>query len=78
MTCTAASHGRSSHLFMQLSHMCPCLSLSSYSTPLQYPKLCGMTGTAATEAGEFQTIYKLAVTEIPTNRSMKRKVRGAF
>jgi preprotein translocase subunit SecA len=32
-----------------------------------YPKLSGMTGTAATEAAEFWDIYKLNVVEIPTN-----------
>ena len=32
-----------------------------------YPKLGGMTGTAATEAAEFHEIYKLNVVEIPTN-----------
>jgi preprotein translocase subunit SecA len=32
-----------------------------------YPKLAGMTGTASTEAEEFQDIYGLAVAEIPTN-----------
>ena len=32
-----------------------------------YPKISGMTGTAATEAGEFFEIYKLNVVEIPTN-----------
>jgi preprotein translocase subunit SecA len=32
-----------------------------------YDKLCGMTGTAATEAEEFHKIYKLDVLEIPTN-----------
>lgn len=32
-----------------------------------YHKLCGMTGTAETEAGEFWTIYKLDVVSIPTN-----------
>ncbi|MDP7100523.1 MAG: preprotein translocase subunit SecA, partial [Rhodospirillales bacterium] len=32
-----------------------------------YPKLAGMTGTAMTEAGEFEEIYKLESTEIPTN-----------
>ena len=37
-----------------------------------YPKLAGMTGTAVTEAGEFAEIYKLAVTEIPTNMPMIR------
>ncbi|MFN0275216.1 MAG: preprotein translocase subunit SecA, partial [Chitinophagales bacterium] len=38
-----------------------------------YHKLCGMTGTAETEAGEFWEIYKLDVTAIPTNREMIRK-----
>ena len=31
-----------------------------------YDKLCGMTGTAMTEAGEFQEIYKIDVLSIPT------------
>ncbi|SMO59664.1 preprotein translocase subunit SecA [Solitalea koreensis] len=38
-----------------------------------YHKLCGMTGTATTEAGEFWQIYKLDVVEIPTNRPIARK-----
>ncbi|MFA5157930.1 MAG: preprotein translocase subunit SecA [Patescibacteria group bacterium] len=37
-----------------------------------YHKLAGMTGTAATEAEEFYKIYKLDVTEIPTNKPMVR------
>ncbi len=37
-----------------------------------YPKLGGMTGTAATEAPEFFDIYKLDVVEIPTNRPVQR------
>jgi preprotein translocase subunit SecA len=37
-----------------------------------YPKIGGMTGTAATEAGEFFEIYKLNVVEIPTNVQVKR------
>jgi len=37
-----------------------------------YPKLSGMTGTAATEASEFWDIYKLNVVEIPTNVGVKR------
>ncbi|MFN0199830.1 MAG: preprotein translocase subunit SecA [Planctomycetaceae bacterium] len=37
-----------------------------------YNKLCGMTGTAMTEAAEFWKIYKLDVVSIPTNRPMKR------
>ena len=38
----------------------------------QYPKLAGMTGTAATEAAEFHEIYKLEVVEVPTHRKMVR------
>jgi preprotein translocase subunit SecA len=37
-----------------------------------YTKLSGMTGTAMTEAAEFQQIYKLGVLPIPTNRDMIR------
>lgn len=40
-----------------------------------YHKLCGMTGTAETEAGEFWQIYKLDVVVIPTNRKMVREDR---
>ncbi len=38
-----------------------------------YEKLAGMTGTALTEAEEFFKIYKLEVTEIPTNKPMIRE-----
>jgi preprotein translocase subunit SecA len=38
-----------------------------------YSKLSGMTGTADTEAYEFQTIYGLEVVVIPTHRPMIRK-----
>jgi len=37
-----------------------------------YKKLAGMTGTAETEAAEFDKIYKLEVTVIPTNRDLLR------
>ncbi|PIB90812.1 preprotein translocase subunit SecA [Caulobacter sp. FWC2] len=37
-----------------------------------YKKLSGMTGTASTEAQEFDDIYKMSVSEIPTNRVIKR------
>jgi len=37
-----------------------------------YPKIGGMTGTAATEAAEFYDIYKLNVVSIPTNVTVKR------
>jgi len=38
-----------------------------------YTKLAGMTGTAQTEEDEFNTIYKLDVIVIPTNKDMARK-----
>ena len=38
----------------------------------KYDKLCGMTGTADTEAPEFNKIYKLDVMVIPTNRELLR------
>jgi preprotein translocase subunit SecA len=37
-----------------------------------YEKLAGMTGTAKTQAREFEEVYKLGVVEIPTNRNMVR------
>ncbi|KAK1384984.1 Protein translocase subunit SecA [Heracleum sosnowskyi] len=48
-------------------------SISYQNFFLQFPKLCGMTGTAATESAEFESIYKLKVTIVPTNRAMIRK-----
>jgi preprotein translocase subunit SecA len=41
-----------------------------------YEKLAGMTGTADTEAAEFDQIYKLEVTVVPTNQPMIRDDRG--
>ena len=41
-----------------------------------YDKLAGMTGTADTEAYEFQTIYALEVVVIPTHRPMIRNDMG--
>src|SRR5207253_9529205 len=38
-----------------------------------YGKLAGMTGTAETEAPEFEKIYRLEVLVIPTNRTLLRK-----
>ena len=38
-----------------------------------YPKLSGMTGTAATEAAEFWDIYKMNVVSIPTHVPVKRQ-----
>ncbi len=37
-----------------------------------YQKLSGMTGTAETEAAEFEKIYKLEIVVIPTNKTMRR------
>ncbi|MBN1281589.1 MAG: preprotein translocase subunit SecA [Alphaproteobacteria bacterium] len=37
-----------------------------------YPMLSGMTGTAMTEAAEFEEIYNLRVVSIPTNRPVSR------
>jgi preprotein translocase subunit SecA len=41
-----------------------------------YEKLAGMTGTADTEAAEFQKIYELGVSVIPTNMPMMRDERA--
>jgi preprotein translocase subunit SecA len=40
-----------------------------------YAKLSGMTGTAMTEAAEFQKVYKVGVVPIPTHRDMIRDDR---
>ncbi|CAH9069570.1 unnamed protein product [Cuscuta epithymum] len=48
-------------------------SISYQNFFLQFPKLCGMTGTAATESAEFESIYNLKVTIVPTNKPMIRK-----
>ena len=37
-----------------------------------YPKICGMTGTAATQASEFLKFYNMEVEVIPPNRSVIR------
>jgi preprotein translocase subunit SecA len=41
-----------------------------------YGKLAGMTGTAKTEAAEFNHIYRLNVVEVPTNKPMIRQDHG--
>src|SRR5690606_4081172 len=41
-----------------------------------YPKLSGMTGTADTEAYEFQSIYNLEVIVVPTHKPMIRDDQG--
>jgi preprotein translocase subunit SecA len=38
-----------------------------------YPRLSGMTGTAETEAPEFEQVYKMDVVTVPTNRPIQRK-----
>src|SRR5262249_5436403 len=38
-----------------------------------YPEVCGMTGTAASQASEFRKVYGLEVEVIPTNRPMIRR-----
>ncbi len=47
------------------------VSLQNYFR--MYEKLAGMTGTAVTEAEEFQKIYKLDVVVVPTHREMIRE-----
>ena len=42
-----------------------------------YERLAGMTGTAATEAVEFEEIYKLEVVQIPTNMPLIRSISNA-
>ncbi|HBA35591.1 MAG TPA: preprotein translocase subunit SecA, partial [Gammaproteobacteria bacterium] len=41
-----------------------------------YEKLAGMTGTADTEAYEFQQIYGLEVVAVPTHKQMAREDRA--
>ena len=41
----------------------------------QYAKIAGMTGTALTEAAEFEAIYNMFVTAVPTNQPMVREDR---
>ncbi|HLK69204.1 MAG TPA: hypothetical protein VKU19_37485 [Bryobacteraceae bacterium] len=47
-------------------------SLTLQNLVALYPKVCGMTGTAATQAEEFRTCYGLNVEVIPTNRPVIR------
>lgn len=47
-------------------------SISYQNLFRMYPTLAGMTGTAMTEASEFEEIYKLRVVAIPTNRPVIR------
>lgn len=43
-----------------------------------YSTLCGMTGTAETEAAEFMSTYKLGVIPIPTNKPMIRQDQSDY
>jgi preprotein translocase subunit SecA len=47
-------------------------SITVQSLTQMYEGVCGMTGTAATQAEEFRKVYKLPVTVIPTNRPVIR------
>lgn len=47
-------------------------SITLQSLVRLYPKVCGMTGTAATETEEFRSAYGLEVVVIPTNRPVIR------
>jgi len=48
-------------------------STTVQSLAREYERICGMTGTAATQAEEFWTVYKLSVKVIPTNQPMIRQ-----
>lgn len=50
-----------------------CGSITVQNLVAMYERVCGMTGTAATQAGEFWKVYKLPVTAIPTNRPAIRQ-----
>jgi len=47
-------------------------SITLQNLVAMYPFVCGMTGTAATQAEEFRTVYGLDVEVIPTNRPVIR------
>lgn len=47
-------------------------SITLQNLVAQYPRICGMTGTALTQAAEFRQVYNLGVAVIPTNRPMIR------
>ncbi len=48
-------------------------SITVQSLVKMYERICGMTGTAATQADEFWKVYKLPVTVIATNRPVIRQ-----
>ena len=53
-------------------------AIRSYYDFRMYGKLAGMTGTADTEAYEFQEIYRLETVVIPTHKKMIRDDRNNF
>src|SRR5207244_12222758 len=58
---------------VKLQQETPTLPTSTYQNYFRlYTKLAGMTGTAVTEAEEFDKIYKLQVVVIPTHKPMIR------
>jgi preprotein translocase subunit SecA len=48
-------------------------SITIQNLVAKYERICGMTGTAATEAEEFMKVYKLPVTVVPANRPVIRQ-----
>jgi preprotein translocase subunit SecA len=48
-------------------------SITVQSLAAMYEQICGMTGTAATQADEFWKVYKMPVSKIPTNRPVIRQ-----
>ena len=48
-------------------------SITAQSLVAMYESICGMTGTAATQAEEFRRVYKLPVTVVPTHRPVIRR-----
>ena len=48
-------------------------SITVQSMAAMYQRICGMTGTAVTQADEFWKVYKLPVTAIPPNRPVIRE-----
>ena len=48
-------------------------SITVQSLVRMYERICGMTGTAVTQADEFWKVYKMPVTAIPPNRPIVRK-----
>lgn len=48
-------------------------SITVQNLVAMYDRVCGMTGTAATQADEFWKVYKLPVTVVPTNRPVIRQ-----